>query len=131
MIDHPNSFLVHQCLQAISSGDSETLRALWADDIVWRVMGSSPWQGEIVGQDGIFEYLAQLGEVGSEGYHVDLEDVMIGEERASLVVHIKVSLEDRTLDESFVLLARIVGRRVHEVISIPFDAERVAEFWKP
>ena len=37
MIQHPNALLVHQCLQAANAGDRQTLRALWADDIVWRV----------------------------------------------------------------------------------------------
>ena len=129
MIEHPNSFLVHQCLQAVSNGDTETLRALWADDIVWQVHGASPWKGEINGPDAIFEYLAQLGEVGTDGYHIDVEDIMIGEERAAIVFSIKVTIDDRTLDEEFVMLARLVGRRVHEVITAPIDAERVSEFW--
>lgn len=55
MIQHPNAFLVHQCLQAANAGDRQTLRALWADDIVWRVKGAGPWQGDIKGPDEIFE----------------------------------------------------------------------------
>lgn len=157
MIEHPNSFLVHQCLQAVSNGDTETLRALWAEDIVWHVKGSSPWHGEIVGHDAIFEYLAELGEVDSGDYQVafEIEDVMIGEERASIILHLKASLPQRPqttqspqlfpapqpvrdgmrrvrrpLDVRFVLLARIAGRRVHEVITIPLDADRIEAFWR-
>ena len=132
MIDHPNSFLVHQILQAVTSGDTETLRALWSDDIVWHVKGPSPWHGELRGPEAIFEFLAQLGEVGANGYHIDIEDIMIGEERASLVIRVKASLADppRSLDSSYVLLARIAGRRVHEVITAPIDADRVEAFWR-
>jgi ketosteroid isomerase-like protein len=131
MIEHQNSFLVHQCLQAISTGDTETLRALWAEDIVWQTKGPSPWQGELKGPDEIFDFLAQLGEAGSDGYEIDIEDVMIGEERATIVLNIKASREGRHLDTNFVLLARIVGRRVEEVITIPIDAEHIEDFWKP
>jgi uncharacterized protein len=130
MIEHQNSFLVHQCLQAVNSGDTETLRALWADDIVWHTKGSSPWQGEINGPDAIFEYLAQLGEVGTDGYHIDVDDIMIGEERASIVLSIKASREGKSLDTGYVLLARLVGRRVHEIITVPIDADRVEAFWR-
>lgn len=132
MIDHPNSFLVHQNLQAVGSGDTETLRALWSEDIVWYVKGASPWHGELRGAEAIFEFLAQLGEVGSNGYHIDIEDVMIGEERASIAINVKASLSDppRSLDSSFILLARIAGRRIHEVVTVPVDAERVEAFWK-
>ena len=132
MIDHPNSFLVHQILQAIASGDTKTLRALWSEDIVWHVKGASPWHGEMCGASEILEFLAQLGEVGANGYHIDIEDIMIGEERASLVINVKASLSNptRTLDSSFVVLARIAGRRVHEVITTPVDADRVEAFWR-
>jgi ketosteroid isomerase-like protein len=129
MIEHPNSFLVHQCLQAVSSGDTETLRALWADDIVWQVKGASPWQGELKGPDAIFEYLAQLGEVGEGGYEIEVEDIMIGEERAAIVFGIKVTVDEKTLNTKFVMLGRLAGRRVHEVITTPIDADSVAEFW--
>ena len=130
MIEHQNSFLVHQCLAALSSGDTETLRALWADDIVWHTKGPSPWHGELKGSDEIFDFLGRLGEVGADGYHIDIEDVMIGEERASIVLNIKASLDGRNLDTNYILLARIVGRRVHEVITVPIDAEHVIDFWQ-
>ena len=93
MIEHQNSFLVHQCLAALSSGDTETLRSLWADDIVWHTKGPSPWNGELKGVDEIFDFLGSLGDVGADGYHIDIEDVMIGEERASIVLNIKASLD--------------------------------------
>jgi ketosteroid isomerase-like protein len=129
MIEHPNSFLVHQCLQAVNSGDTSTLRALWADDIVWQVKGASPWHGEYKGPDAIFEHLAQLGDFGSDDYHVDIEDVMIGEERAAIAFSIRSRFGEHAFESSFILLARIAGRRIHEVITAPVDADRLAAFW--
>jgi len=129
MIEHQNSFLVHQCLQAVSNGDTETLRALWADDIVWQTRGPSPWERELKGADEIFEFLAHLGDIGADGYEIDIEDVMIGEERAAIVLNIRAARAGRNLDTNFVLLARLLGRRVHEVITIPIDADHVADFW--
>lgn len=130
MTEHPNSFLVHQCLQALNEGDTETLRALWAHDILWQVKGPSPWQGDIQGPDAIFEYLAQFAESGVEAGLIEIEDVMIGEERAAIVVGVKAEHDGRTLETSYALIARIAGRRVHEVITIPFDADKVARFWQ-
>ncbi len=130
MIEHPNSFLVHQCLQAVNGSDTETLRALWADDIVWHVKGKSPWQGEIRGPDAIFEYLAQLGEMGAGDYNVEVEDVMIGDERAAISLTVKASIAGRSLEARMILLARIAGRRIHEIITIPIDADRVESFWQ-
>jgi len=129
MIEHQNSFLVHQCLQAVSNGDTETLRALWADDIVWQTKGPSPWERELKGADEIFDFLAQLGEIGTDGYEIEIEDVMIGEERAAIVLNIRAARAGRSLDTNFVLLARLLGRRIHEVVTVPIDAEHVASFW--
>lgn len=129
MIEHPNSLLVHQCLQAVQRGDTETLRALWAEDIVWHVQGASPWHGDIQGVDAVFEYLAQVGEIGS-GYSTSIDDVMVSNERVAVICHIKAELGGRTLDTQFVLICRVAHRRVQEIISLPLTPDRVAEFWQ-
>lgn len=129
MIDHPNTLLVHQCLQAANAGDRPTLRALWADDIVWRVKGAGPWHGDIKGPDEIFEYLASLGDVGQVGFNTAVEDVMVSNTRAAVLCQAKANLGDRTLDASYLLIATVVSRRIQEIVTVPLDPERVAEFW--
>jgi ketosteroid isomerase-like protein len=129
MVGHPNSLLVHQCLQAATDGDRQTLRALWADDIVWHVKSESPWQGEIKGPDDIFDYLATLGEVGSDGFHTEIEDIMVSNERAAVICHTHAEMGDRVLEARFLMVAKIMSRRIQEIVSIPLDADRVAEFW--
>jgi len=129
MIRHPHSLLLHQCIQATQRGDAETLRALWAEDIVWRVQGASPWHGEMRGADAICEYLAQMGEIGS-GYDISIEDVLVSHERAAVLCHIKAEIDGRTLDADYVLICRIEHRRVQEVDSIPLTPDQVAEFWE-
>ncbi len=129
MVEHPNSLLLHQCIQAVSDGDRQTLRSLWADDVVWHVKGESPWQGEIKGADDIFEYLADLGEVGNFGFHVEIEDVMVGSRRAAVLCRCDVQHQGRQLEARYLLVTTIVDRRVREIMSIPIEPERVAEFW--
>ena len=129
MIQHPNAFLVHQCLQAANAGDRQTLRALWADDIVWRVKGAGPWQGDIKGPDEIFEYLASLGEVGQVGFNTSVEDVMVSNTRASVLCQAKAYMGDRMLEAGYLLVATIVAGRVQEITTVPLDPDRVAEFW--
>ena len=130
MFEHPNSLLLHQCLQAANAGDRQTLRALWADDIVWHVKGASPWQGEIKGPENIFEYLADLGEVGTVGFNTEFDDVMVSNRSASVICHSRAEMGDRRLDASFLLIAKIVDRRIREVMTVPIEPERFAEFWR-
>lgn len=129
MVEHPNSLLVHQSLQAIRVGDTETLRALWAEDIVWRVVGASPWHGDIEGIEAIFEYLAQVGDLDSS-FDTSVHDVMVSNERAAILCHIKSELDGRTLDAEYLLLCRIAHRRIQEVVSLPLQPDRVEEFWQ-
>ncbi|HKK52845.1 MAG TPA: nuclear transport factor 2 family protein [Myxococcota bacterium] len=129
MIEHANSLLVYQCIQAVQRGDSETLRALWADDIVWHVQGASPWHGPLRGPDAILEYLAQTGEIGS-GYDTSIDDVLISHDRAAILCHVKAELDGRLLETDSVLICRIEHRRIQEVVSTPLAPERVAEFWQ-
>lgn len=129
MIQHPNAFLVHQCLQAANAGDRQTLRALWADDIIWRVKGAGPWHGDIKGPDEIFEFLASLGDVGQVGFNTSVEDVMVSNTRASVLCQSKAHMGDRVLEAGFLLVATIASGRVQEITTVPLDPERVAEFW--
>ena len=130
MAEHPNSLLVHHCLQAVSAGDRETLRALWAENITWNVKGDSPWRGEIKGADDIFEYLGELGELGPLGLHTEIQDVLVSGQRAALLCHSTASRGDKSLEAGFLVIARIASRRIQSITSIPIDARRVARFWK-
>ena len=129
MIEHPNSLLMHHCLQAASEGDRQTLRALWSDDIVWHVMGAGPWQGEIKGADEIFEYLADLGEFGETGVATEVEDIMISHRRAAVICRSQAQRGDDELDTRFLVVATIEDRRISRMMSVPIDASRVEAFW--
>jgi ketosteroid isomerase-like protein len=129
MIEHPNSFLVHHCLQAAKEGDRRTLRALWAPDIVWQVKGASPWHGDIKGVDNVLEHIAMMGNFGLAGLHTEVEDVMVSNKRASMICRAYAELEDRVLEADYLVIAQIVSRRIQTITSVPLDPERVAEFW--
>ena len=130
MTEHPNVLLVHQCLQAVSDGDRQTLRALSADDITWTVKGQSPWKGEIKGLDEICEYLAALGEVGRIGFNLDVEDVMVSNTSAAVVLQGHAEMGDDVLNASYLLMAQIVSRKIQKVVTVPIDADTVAAFWE-
>jgi ketosteroid isomerase-like protein len=129
MIEHPNSLLVHHCLQAASEGDRETLRALWAPDIVWHIKGRSPWRGDVKGADRILEYLAEIGSIGVAGLHTEVEDVMVSNDRAAMICHARATIGDRLIDADYLIIANINGRRIQEITSVPVDPDRAAEFW--
>lgn len=129
MIEHPNALLLHHCLQAANAGDRHTLRALWADDIVWHVKGASPWAGELKGVDAICDYLADLGEFGSVGFHIEIDDVMVSHQRAAVLCTTSAELGDRVLEARYLLVATVADRKIQSVTSVPIDNDRVEAFW--
>ena len=129
MIEHPNSLLLHHCIQAANAGDRHTLRSLWAEDIVWQVKGSGPWAGELKGADEIFEYLADLGDYGNLGFHVEVEDILVSAQGAAVVCHSHAEKGDRILDARYLLVTSVTDRRIQTVTSVPIDPDRDSAFW--
>ncbi len=126
MIEHPNSLLVHHCLQAANEGDRQTLSALWAPDIVWHLKGNGPLQGDIKGAENVFEFLAQIGNVGRLGVQADVEDVLVSNRRAAVICHAYAELGDRVLDADFLVIAEITSRRARNKGSSPASTMRIA-----
>jgi len=129
MIEHPNSLLLHHCLQAASVGDRQTLRALWADDIVWHVKGTGQFQGEIKGADDIFEYLAELGEFGDAGFHTEVDDVMVSHHRAAVICQSHVPGSHAVPEAGYLLIANIADRRIQSMVTVPLDGDRLETFY--
>lgn len=127
MIEHPNSLLLHHCLQAANHGDRQTLRSLWADDIVWRVQ-SGPRPGEFKGPDAIFEHLADLGDLGDTGVQTQVEDVMVSNRRAAVICRSQAAQGDHEFDTRFVVIATIEDRRIQRMTSVPIDGSSVEAF---
>jgi hypothetical protein len=128
MFDHPNSLLLKQAWQAVAEGDSDTLRALFTDDIRWHVTADNPWRGVHVGTDAILEYLAQVGDAG-EAYETSLEELLVGERYSAIVCHVHAKRGNRVLENGQVLLARIDGGRIAEVWTLTLDPDAIHSFW--
>lgn len=126
---HPNALMVRQSWLAVSNADTETLRELWDEKIVWHVTGDNPWQGDHVGHEAVFEYLAQVGEAG-DAYNTELIDVLAGDDFAGLMCHVSSKKGDRKLEVDQLLLIRIKNRRIVEVWTLSCDPQAIKTFWR-
>jgi len=128
MLEHPNALLVRQAWQAVSVSDIETLKALWAEDIVWHVTADNPWQGSHVGHDAVLEYLAQVGEAG-DSYDTTLVDVIAGPDHAAILCHVSTKRRGRVMETEQVMFARLRDGRIAEVWILSLDPQAVRRFW--
>ncbi len=63
MVEHPNEALVRRVYAAFNAGDFDTMRELFAPDVIWNVAGNSRISGEHRGQDSVFQLFTLVGEL--------------------------------------------------------------------
>jgi uncharacterized protein len=77
---HPNEDLVRKAYGAFGEGDTEILRQVFAEEIVFRIPGSSPMAGEYRGRDAVFGYLGKVMERCAGTFRLDVHDVVVSDE---------------------------------------------------
>ncbi|MFP6639898.1 MAG: nuclear transport factor 2 family protein [Myxococcota bacterium] len=126
--DHPNCLLILQCWQAAGQGDPDTLRALWAENIVWHVTANTPWRGDHVGQEAVLEYLAQVGDL-EDPYDLTLQAVFANDDYGVVVFHVETQRDGHSLSVDQILFGRFEERRIAEIWTFSLDAQAIEEFW--
>jgi ketosteroid isomerase-like protein len=127
--EHPNALLILQCWQAASQGDAETLRAIWADDIVWHATSDSPWKGDHIGVNSVLDYLSRVGEMG-ELYELTLQSVLANEDYGLVAFHVNSEMNGETLSANQILFGQFKNGRISEIWTLALDREAVEVFWK-
>jgi hypothetical protein len=79
---HPNEELIRRASDAISRGDADTLRQLFARDAVFHEPGRNPVSGDHHGIDQILAFFGLLAERSGETYRVPLNDVVANDQHA-------------------------------------------------
>ena len=128
MSQHPNATLIRDVLRAVARGESEALKRLCADGILWHGTGRTPWAGDHEGIDAVLDHLGRVGEA-ADVFDADLTDLLVSEERAATVMHVSARRGNRRLEVQFMILYRIAGGKVAEVWSAPLDPHATDAFW--
>ena len=126
-----NAALVRSIFDAFAKGEGFALRGVFAEDAVWTVPGEGVMAGIYRGREEIFRFLARLPKETNGTYGSTLRDVLSSDERAAALYTAKGVRGGRTLELEQVLLFRIEGSLVTEVLALPSDPEAFEEFWAP
>jgi ketosteroid isomerase-like protein len=122
---------VRQIFDAFARKEGFALRGLFAEDAVWTVPGQSLMSGVFRGRDEIFRFLARLPKETNGTYGSELRDVLVSDDRAAALYRARGARDGRTLELDQVLLFRIEGGLVREVLALPSDPEAFEAFWAP
>ena len=126
-----NEAIVRSIFSAFARKEGFALRGLFAEDAVWTVPGKSVMSGVFRGREEIFRFLARLPKQTDGTYASELRDVLASGERAAALYRARGTRRGRTLELDQVLLFRIEGGLVHEVLALPSDPAAFEEFWSP
>ena len=124
-----NAALVEAIFDAFARKEGMALRGLFAEDAVWRVPGRGAMAGTYRGREAIFRFLATLPKETDGTYRSELIDVLASDDRAAALYRARGERHGRTLELEQVLLFRIDGSGVREVLALPSDADAFETFW--
>jgi ketosteroid isomerase-like protein len=109
--------LVRTGYDAFSRGDMDTLRDLFADDIVWHAPGRNPLAGDHRGIDAVLGYFGQTMELTGGTFQVEVHDVVANDQHG-VGLHVATGQRD--------------GKSLHDrqVLIFHFREDEVAEVWQ-
>jgi hypothetical protein len=124
-----NAELARRIFDAFARRQGFALRGLFAEDATWTVPGSGAMAGVFRGRDQIFRFLARLPKETGGTYSSRLIDVLASDDRAAALYRASGERHGRRLDLDQVLLFRIAGGLVTEVVALPSDPDAFEAFW--
>ena len=74
--EHPNASTYRRTADAFRSQDSEALRDLIAEDVVWHVPGTNPVAGEVQGLEALFDWFGRLRQATGGTFTLEEHDVV-------------------------------------------------------
>ena len=125
---HPNAELLERAFAAFGRDAIVVARSL-ADDIVWRVPGTTPMSGEYTGRDEVLQFLRQTMVLTNGTYRTELQYVVAEDEHAVAVYRARGQREGRSLDIEQALFCLVRDGRIVDVTAVPFDFPAFAAFW--
>ena len=126
---HPNEDLIRRGYDAFARGDLDTLRGLFADDIVWHAGGNNPLSGDYRGQDEVFGFFGRIGQETGGTFRIDIHDVLGNDEHVVVLSTTSAERAGRSLSDNNVGVYHVTDGRVTEAWFHATDQAAVDAFW--
>jgi uncharacterized protein len=129
MAEHPNVAMIRRGYEVFGRGDMRAIDELLADDIVWHNGGRGPLAGDLTSKKEVFEFFGKLGELSDGTFHIDMHDVVGGDEH---VVALSTAHATRRGQEAKMRGADIWHVRAGKAIEfwhVDVDQYAADEFW--
>jgi ketosteroid isomerase-like protein len=112
---HPGEELVRRGYDAFSRGDMQTLREVFAPDIVWHSPGRSQLAGDYRGVDAVLGFFGRTMELTGGTFRVDVHDVVANDEHVVGLNAVTAERDGRTLQDQNTLVFHVRDGSASEV----------------
>lgn len=130
LCEHPQAARVRALFDAFRRRDLAAIRDAIDERAVWHFPGrSGGLAGCHSGHDGIFAFLARVGELSGGSFELELEDVLANDERAVALFRGRARRGERRLDNPTCLAIRLRDGRAVELHEFVWDGPAVDAFW--
>lgn len=126
---HPNETFLRKGYDAFARGDLDTLRSMFAKDIVWHVGGRGPLSGSYKGIDEVLGMFGEIVQRSDGTFSNEVHDVVANDEHAVALTSTTAQREGRRLNSEGVGVFHIKGGKVTEAWFTSQDQAAADEFW--
>lgn len=117
---HPNEELIRRGYTAFSEGDLDTVRELFADDIVWHVNGRNKLTGDYKGMDEVMGFFAKIMET-ADNVSQEIHEVLANDTHATALLRASMEVNGTRVSDNSVHVFHIEGGKVTEFWSHPWN----------
>jgi ketosteroid isomerase-like protein len=128
-MEHPNETLLRTLYEAFSRRDLDTVRRLFADDIVFHQPGRNPTSGDYHGIDGVLGLLRTLAERSGGTFRSEVHDLLASDQHAVALLRVTARRGALTVDVPVVHVWHLRDGRLTEAWAHPADQHLLDEFW--
>jgi ketosteroid isomerase-like protein len=129
MADHPNAKALKDGYAAFEKGDMAALTNLFAENVVWHLLGNNQLAGTYNGRDAVFATFAKTAELTGGTFKIDLHDVVANDEHAVALTRANATREGRTLNSADIDVYHMTDGKITEFWSFSEDSQKSDAFW--
>jgi uncharacterized protein len=127
--DHPNAELFRRGYTAFQTGDLDTVRSLFAPDIVWHVPGKSHLAGDYSGVDNVIGLFMRNFEETNGTFKVELHDILANDEHAVALATTSGQKNGKSLRDNYTHVVHISNGKLTESWIFDEHQDEVDAFW--
>lgn len=129
MAEHPNAELFRRGYTAFQTGDLDTVRSLFADDITWHSPGTGKFSGTRKGADDTIALFVQQFEESGGTFKVETHDILANDEHAVVLGTWSAQREGRSASSNYTHVVHVAGGKISESWIFDEDPAKSDAFW--